>query len=433
MRRGTLIFPLITLLASLTLAVADQATAMATVFRGRVSGITVTYPGAGYTAAPSVRITGGNGSGAFAEAFVETGAVVQIVVTSAGSNYTEAPVVEIDPPASLDIDLVARLTVRGALGSEHEIQWAGSLSIQAVWTSLTNITLLTAQAQVVDLATPEHGYRYYRRVEPGTPPGNLPGLVWIPPGTFVMGSPTSEKERISHETQHTVTLTKGFWMGQREVTQGEYLSVMGSNLSYFTNGVNAFSPGTRGRVTNDLRHPVEQVSWMDATNYCATLTQRERAAGFIPESLAYRLPRESEWEYGCRGGTTNAFSFGTAIRQGMANFDAHEEYAAAVGSQIKRNNIHLGRTTETGTYSANAFGLYDMHGNVFEWCSDWYGSYPIGVVTDPVGPTSGGNRVFRGGSWEGNGVICRAAHRVFDNPDLRHNSVGFRVVLAPGR
>ncbi|MBI3869181.1 MAG: formylglycine-generating enzyme family protein [Verrucomicrobia bacterium] len=430
MRRGFLIFPLITLLASLTQAGADQATAIATVFRGLVSGITVTHPGAGYTIAPSVRITGGNGSGAAAAAFVESGAVIQIIVTSAGSNYTAVPVVEIDPPASMEIDLVARLTVRGALGSVHEIQWAESLDDQAVWTHLTNVTLLTAQAQVVDLATPTHGHRYYRRVESGT---HFPGMVFIPQGTFVMGSPASEKERDSAETQHAVILTKGFWMGQREVTQGEFLSVIGSNRSYFKNGVNALSPGTGGKVTNELRHPVEQVSWIDATNYCGKLTQRDRAAGVIPVDYAYRLPTEAEWEYACRGGTTNAFSFGTAIRQGMANFYTLQEYDSAVGSQSKPGNVPIYRTIEVGSYAPNAFGLYDMHGNVWEWCSDWYGNYPTGVVTDPVGPTSGDGRVIRGGHWGYSGRDCRAARRYDYNPDIRGHSVGFRVVLAPGR
>ena len=129
-------------------------------------------------------------------------------------------------------------------------------------------------------------------------------MVWIPPGTFVMGSPTNEAERDSDETQHTVTLTQGFYMGKYAVTQGEYLALMGSNPSYFTTHDYNGNP-----IRPDLNRPVEQVSWIDATNYCAHLTQQEQAAGRLPAGWVYRLPTESEWEYACRAGTTTAFHY----------------------------------------------------------------------------------------------------------------------------
>jgi sulfatase modifying factor 1 len=256
------------------------------------------------------------------------------------------------------------------------------------------------------------------------PPSPSPRLAWIPPGSFVMGSPASEAERQdggSDETQHTVTLTKGFYMGKYTVTQGEYLALMGSNPSYFT---------------GDLNRPVEQVSWIDSTNYCAHLTAHEQAAGRLPSGWVYRLPKESEWEYACRAGTTTAFSFGSAIHGGMANFDDHYEYDASIGDTYVSNPAvpYLPRTTAVGSYKPNAWGLYDMPANVGEWCLDWWGSYPTGSVTDPQGPSSGTYRVYRGCGWGGHGRYCRSADRYnigHRDPPGRWNVMGFRVVLAP--
>jgi hypothetical protein len=189
--------------------------------------------------------------------------------------------------AELAIDAELVLTISGSPGSFHTLLSASKLEGNQGWQVLTNVTLDGVGNRRVQLSSTDEESRFYKRFAPE-------GLVGIPPGTFVMGSPTSERGRESDEIQHTVILTKGFWMGQREVTQGEYLSVIGNNPSYFKNGRDAVSPGTGGKVTNDLRHPVEQVSWNDATNYCAKLTQRERAAGLIPADYAYRLPTESE-------------------------------------------------------------------------------------------------------------------------------------------
>jgi formylglycine-generating enzyme required for sulfatase activity len=250
-------------------------------------------------------------------------------------------------------------------------------------------------------------------------------MVWIPPGTFVMGSPTSEAERYSDETQYTVTLTKGFYMGKYAVTQGEYLALMGSNPSYFTLA-NGYS--------QDLNRPVEEVSWIDATNYCAHLTQQEQAAGRLPLGWVYRLPTESEREYACRAGTTTAFNFGSAIHGGMANFYSYWEYDASIGDiYVSNPTTYLGRTTAVGSYAPNAWGLHDMHGNVWEWCRDWYGTYPTGSVIDPQGAPSGSTRVFRGGRWYDLGRYCRSARRSYDFPSYGSYYFGFRVVLAPGQ
>jgi formylglycine-generating enzyme required for sulfatase activity len=258
------------------------------------------------------------------------------------------------------------------------------------------------------------------------------GMVWIPPGTwtFVMGSPASEADRNSDEVQHTVTLSHGFYMGKYAVRQGQYLVVAGNNPSYFQTEDYYENP-----ISPDLNRPVEEVSWSDATNYCALLTQSDRAAGRIPSSWGYRLPTEAEWEYACRAGTTTAFDFGSAIHGGMANFYDYDEYDAAIGDIYVANPSvrWLARTTTVGSYAPNAFGLYDMHGNVWEWCQDWFGAYPAGSVTDPQGPVTGSNRVDRGGCWWDIGGDCRSAIRDFNLPADWIYTIGFRVVLAPGQ
>ena len=279
-----------------------------------------------------------------------------------------------------------------------------------VWNARTDLAALYFPNVKVRVMADDSG-------APIPPPS--PGMVWIPPGSFTMGSPVSEAQRYTDEEQHTVTLTKGFYMGKYAVTQGQYLAVVGSNPSYF--------PG-------DLNRPVEQVSWNDATNYCALLTQSDRLAGRIPATWTYRLPTEAEREYACRAGTTTAFHFGSAIHGGMANFYSYYEYDAAIGDIYVASPVgYLGRTTTVGSYAPNAFGLYDMHGNVWEWCRDWYGAYPGGVGVDPTGPATGSYRVVRGGSWSSRGRLCRSAIRGNGYPARRYSDMGFRAVLAPGQ
>jgi formylglycine-generating enzyme required for sulfatase activity len=309
-------------------------------------------------------------------------------------------------------------SLSGSLGSGV----APGTGKHVVWNAGTDLAALYFPNVKVRVTADDSG-------APIAPPS--PGVVWIPPGTFVMGSPTSEALRNSDEVQHTVTLTKGFYMGKYPVTQGQYLAVVGSNPSYFV---------TNNGYAQDLNRPVEQVIWNDATNYCARLTQSDRLAGRIPFNWAYRLPTEAEREYACRAGTTTAFHFGSAIHGGMANFYDYWEYDAAIGDIYVGSPIgYLGRTTTVGSYAPNAFGLYDMHGNVWEWCQDWYGSYPSGAVVDPTGPASDSLRVIRGGSWFNNyhiggGGHCRSAIRnYFSFPPYRGSFLGFRVVLAPGQ
>jgi formylglycine-generating enzyme required for sulfatase activity len=237
------------------------------------------------------------------------------------------------------------------------------------------------------------------------PPTNMApatNLCWIPPGAFNMSGTM-------------VSLTKGFFMGKYEVTQAEYQQVMGTNPSYFA---------------GNPRRPVERVNWYDAVQYCQQLTTNEQAAGRLPAGWAYRLPTEAEWEYACRAGTTNDHYYGDDPNSTRLTYYAW--YGDNSG----------GQTHDVGLKLCNRWGLHDMYGNVFEWCSDWFAELPGGNVTDPQGPfsdSSGLGRVLRGGCWMPNAFAayyCRSDYRWRWEPGVIYTYsyfyvLGFRVVLAP--
>ena len=330
---------------------------------------------------------------------------------------------------NLEIQMVPMLKLTGEIGSTHQIQYVTDLRQTNKWITLTNIVLSTIPSYFVDTSSVGTVTRYYQAVLLTTinlvP---LPNFVEIPAGTFVMGSPATEKERGYQETQHTVTISHDFYMSKYEVTQKEYLAVMWNNPSYFT------TKDESGKtISPDLNRPVESVSWNDATNYCAKLTASEKAAGRLPDGWVYRLPTESEWEYACRGGTTTVFHYGNDLRSGMANFHGDWEYVGGTGTVINSKGIYLLRTTAVGSYAPNGFGLYDMHGNVREWCLDLSDFYPVGSVTDPKGPPSGSSRALRGGSFRFEASSCRSAMRGGIVPDSRLGFIGFRPVLAPAQ
>ena len=314
------------------------------------------------------------------------------------------------------------MSLTGEVGTVYSIQYATGLSSTNQWVDRTLLQAKSAGTVWPDPTAPSPGQRFYRAVSVAAPADT--NLVFIQPGTFRMGSPTNEAERNSDEVQHLVTISRGFWMEKYLVTQGDYLAVVGSNPSYFTS-----ANGYR----DDLTRPVETVSWFDATNYCALRTQQERAGGLIPTNYVYRLPTESEWEYACRAGTATAFYLGSGLHSGQANFQGQAEYDASVGTTYNSSGISLGQTTAVGRYAANRWGLYDMAGNVFEWCQDWYGTYPLGSLIDPQGAVTGSFRVIRGGYWYSGAGRCRSADRIYFNPGDRLNSFGFRVLLAPGQ
>ncbi|MBX9637828.1 MAG: formylglycine-generating enzyme family protein [Nitrosomonas sp.] len=225
---------------------------------------------------------------------------------------------------------------------------------------------------------------------------------WILPGSFLMGSPENEAERRTNETQHSVTLTRGFWLADTACTQALWQAVMNDNPSHFTD-----DPGL----------PVENVSWLDVQQFI------ERLNALFPD-LQAKLPSEAQWEYACRAETQTPFSFGDNITPEQVNYDGNYPYAG--GSK----GLYRGKTVPVKSLPPNPWGLYEMHGNVWEWCADWYGDYPREAVIDPSGPGQGDGRVERGGSWSNNAGYTRSAPRYGLELDFRFNSLGFR--LAPG-
>jgi formylglycine-generating enzyme required for sulfatase activity len=230
-------------------------------------------------------------------------------------------------------------------------------------------------------------------------------LVLIPKGTFMMGSPESEQGRSENETRHEVTISKDLYLGVYEVTQAQYEKVIGKNPSLYQGAI-------VGNENADL--PVENVSWHDAVEFCKKLSDlpEEKKAGRV-----YRLPTEAQWEYACRAGSKTAYSFDD------------EEGLLPVYGWFNRNSSN--RTHTVGLLEPNAWGLYDMHGNVWEWCSDWYEEYPKGAVSDPTGPCEGSGRVLRGGGWNFEAADCRSASRDWRLPSRRLNGRGFRLALSP--
>lgn len=227
---------------------------------------------------------------------------------------------------------------------------------------------------------------------------------WIPPGTFDMGSPATEKQRYHNEAQHQVTLTQGFWLADTACTQAFWRAVMKENPAYFTDNEN---------------NPVEQVSWDDVRKFIKQLNQ------LVP-GLAAKLPSEAQWEYACRAGTVTPFCFGKNITPEQVNYDGNFPYAGGVGGLYRR------KTVPVKSLPANAWGLYEMHGNVWEWCEDWYDDYPETPVTDPSGSDTGSARVLRGGSWSNHGWRTRSANRGWYTPVNLDNYIGFRLVLDNG-
>jgi formylglycine-generating enzyme required for sulfatase activity len=255
-------------------------------------------------------------------------------------------------------------------------------------------------------------------------------LALIPPGRFLMGSPETERTRLEDEgPRREVAITRGFYLGVVPVTQAQFLAVMGDNPAFFHEG-NGGGPD----------HPVEAVTWAEAVEFCRRLSQLpdEKAAG-----RAYRLPTEAEWEYACRAGTTSPFFFGEALTAEQANYRLsypghilHDGRSVEYPPRRGPDGLPLEKTSPVGSYPANAWGLHDLHGNVWEWCADRYepGWYQAGPEADPVNTRGDRPRLIRGGAWREPAWKCRSASREgwplppADPGKFRSYDLGFRVV-----
>jgi len=226
-------------------------------------------------------------------------------------------------------------------------------------------------------------------------------LRWIPPGQFMMGSPEEELERLSWEgPQHPVTIESGFWLFDTAVTQALWLAVMGENPSHFT---------------DDVQLPVEQVSWDDCQQFIAKIN------ALLP-GLNLCLPSETQWEYGCRALTETPFAFGSQISPDQVNYDGNHPYAGGAKGEYRE------KTMLVKSFKPNAWGLWQMHGNVWEWTEDsWHGSYEGAPGNGAAWESDDSSRrVVRGGSWDLNARLVRSAYRNRDEPDCRLSALGFR-------
>jgi formylglycine-generating enzyme len=309
---------------------------------------------------------------------------------------------------------VQRPTLRGEIEEDFTI---GVLAATTTTTPALLDCTGVKGASAADVKKAQEAWAKYlgRQVEEEDDIGTVKmKFVLVPPGKFLMGSPKTEAERnpwekrFDAEVQHEVTITRPFYLGKTEVTQAQYEALGKENKSRFKGA--------------DL--PLENVSWEEADAFARELTQKKAGA-----KLLYRLPTEAEWEYSCRGGRSSSNPFGigdgTSLASNLANFDGNYPYGGAA------KGTYLEKTCRVGSYPANAFGLHDMHGNVWEWCGDWYGEYPTGKVTEPTGPKEGSPRVFRGGSWSHYARSCRAALRYGHEPGIRFDTLGFRLARVP--
>lgn len=259
-----------------------------------------------------------------------------------------------------------------------------------------------AKTSVPNLPSPwatawgEDAYGYWQAFEVK---GVRQVMRWIPAGEFIQGSPENEPDRQEDEVQRHVTLTQGFWLADTACTQALWQAVMGDNPSYFKG--------------DDL--PVEMVSWEDCQGFFKELNR------LIPE-LGLTFPTEAQWEYACRAGTITPFNWDSAeLNSDLANFDGSMPYANNAKSENRKRTVPVTR------FTPNDWGLYQMHGNVNEWCADWYGEWRAEPARDPTGPSEGNGRSLRGGSWIGGGRWLRSADRVGSGPGGRDIGLGLRV------
>jgi sulfatase modifying factor 1 len=258
-----------------------------------------------------------------------------------------------------------------------------------------------------------------RPVDPSAFRGSKPGderevaglkLCWCPPGKFIMGSPPTEPERRPDEDQVEVTLTRGFWMAKYETTQAQWKRIAGKLPA---------DPTAELPAADNL--PIGNVNFAEVETFCRKLTELAHSTDDLPTAWEFRLPTEAQWEYACRAGTTTATSFGNKLSSKQANFKGKPYNGAETGPS-------LGRAAPVGSYPANPWGLHDMHGNIFEWCRDWYHAKLPGGIDPDLSTAPARSRVRRGGAWTDDGWPCRSAFRLRFEPERRYDHIGFRVV-----
>ncbi len=318
-------------------------------------------------------------------------------------DYVEKDYMPLAPPkADINVqDQKVILNWKGEVGDQIEVQHKTSLDTMA-WSIMGSVTNTNSSGSMaVDIHSTQQSQQFFRlRKIPPAPVSD--SMVWIAPGTFLMGTSESDTNRTFFELpQFQVTMTNGFFISRCEITQWQYQNIMNNNPCLW-----------RG----SLDQPVENVSWYDARSFCAKFTEQERRNGRISNGFYYRLPTEVEWEYAARAGTTTLYGFGddpTLLEQ-------YGWYAGNADAPVP-----------VGLLSTNNWGLFDMHGNVHEWCWDWITQAPTTSVTNYMGTTNGAYHGLRGGSWKSPALECRASWRKGYGPSFRDMNVGFRIVLVP--
>jgi len=355
-------------------------------------------------------------------------------------------------PVITDTAMVPRFTIQSDLGVTNQIQYCTNLN-QTNWVVLTNLVVTESPYWFVDVGAPPAPRRFYRVLALGTNSPVPPGMALIPAGSFTMGNCMDPGEGHPDELPLHTVYVSAFYMDKYLVTKSLWDTVyqwaIGHGYSFDYVG--------SGKGTS---HPVQTIDWYDCVKWCNARSEQEGRTpayytsaaqtavyrsgqsavqtNWVNWSSGYRLPTEAEWEKAARGGLSgHRFPWGDTISESQANYyGATGSYSYDLGPNGFNATFATGGepyTSPVGYFAANGYGLYDMAGNVWEWCWDWYGGYSSGSQTDPRGPTSGSPRVIRGGWWDGFGGYCRSAYRYYGNPSYGGSLIGFRVVLAPGQ
>jgi len=353
-------------------------------------------------------------------------------------------------PVITDTAMVPRFTIQSDLGVTNQIQYCADLS-QTNWVVLTNLVVTQSPYWFVDVDAPPAPRRFYRVLALGTNSPVPPGMALIPAGSFTMGNCMDSSEGWSEELPLHAVYVSAFCMEKHEVTKSLWDMVYQWAI---TNGY-SFDHAGSGKAAN---HPVQTIDWYDCVKWCNARSEQEgRTPAYYTSaaqttvyrsgqtnvetncvnwSSGYRLPTEAEWEKASRGGLSgHRFPWGDTISESQANYYGNTTNYD-LGPDGYNATFAIGGepyTSPVGYFGANGYGLYDMAGNVLEWCWDWYGEYSSGSQTDPRGPASGSLRVLRGGSWSDGAVNSRAAGRSRDEPTYSYRTFGFRSVLPPGQ